>query len=86
MNCPISSLNMKKMIFSIAFAFTAAVLQAGWHTPPLSDNGSYSGPDGNAHWFNGAGSYSGNDGSYLIWNRNGWTYTGPDGRYSSRGY
>jgi hypothetical protein len=84
MTYPISSLNMKKLIFSIAFAFAAAASQAGWHIPPLSDYGSYSGPDGNAHWANGTGSYAGNDGSYLIWDRHGWTYTGPDGRYSNR--
>jgi hypothetical protein len=70
---------MKKLVLSIAFSFTATVSQAGWFPIPLTDNGSYDGPDGHGRWFNGRGSYAGNDGSYETWDRNGWTYDGPDG-------
>jgi hypothetical protein len=78
--------NIKKLVLSIAFSFTAAVSQAAWFPIPLSDSGSYDGPDGHARWFNGRGSYAGNDGSYETWDRNGWTYDGPDGTHYSGRY
>jgi hypothetical protein len=77
---------MKRTLIACAFvALTILTSHAGWIVPPMSDNGSYSGPDGTAYWAHGTGSYSGTDGSYMTWNRTGFTRVDPDGsRYSCR--
>jgi hypothetical protein len=72
---------MKKLVILLVFSFATGVSQARWFDIPFTKNGYYKGPDGEAIWSGGCGTYRGNDGSYEIWAHHYWSYDGPEGHY-----